>query len=400
MKNKIQLNLQYDEISQERYYYYLLSTENEKPKFFDLKVPKIPVCHVKKNEKKYKEIIENQNIHKLVFEIQNNSVENQIGDYSINFKILETKTSIIITLAFKLNKKDIGDFFTILEKEKGKEEKAIEEDEKEKEKKERENNNDKKNDKNYDKNKEKDEDNNSSISDDKNNEIKDESSKCNMLIDNNSNLNKDKLLKSKIGLINPAATCYMASMLQALIHSEIFLNYFIKNKKENNYLSNILTQLFNQIESTTEKCIPLKDFAFNYNKIDNRYHPLQGNTPSCFLNHILYNLNKEIKGISDLFHGKIKISFKKNKKFNVEQGFIVYLKNFNNDLKSELFCSELQEIDGSNDEVLEELIIYPSIFIINGYPQNNFKVSKELNLKKANYILYAINEYNDYHSTM
>ena len=292
-------------------------------------------------------------------------------------------------------------------KEKDKDKNKEKDDDKNKDKN-KEKDKDKNKEKDKDKNKEKDKDKNNKKDDekdfstlnDKKNDIKNDASISNMSIDNNSNSKKNKLLKSKIGLINPSATCYMASILQALIHSEKFLDYFFKNKKGNYCLSRILDKLFNQIETTKEKRIPLKDFASDYNKIDNRYHFSKGNTPSCFLNHILENLNNEIEGISDLFHGKIKISFKKNKEFNTEQDFLVYPKNFNNDLKSELFCPEQQEINGRIDEVSEELIIFPSILVINGYPQSSFKISENLYLKKEHYKLYAVNEYNDVHSIM
>ena len=68
-------------------------------------------------------------------------------------------------------------------------------------------------------------------------------------IDSNQKWLKNQLLKSKIGLENPKATCYMASILQAFIHTDLFLDKFLENNN-NRGLSQLLYNLFIKISSS------------------------------------------------------------------------------------------------------------------------------------------------------
>ena len=89
-------------------------------------------------------------------------------------------------------------------------------------------------------------------------------------IDSNQKWLKNKLLKSKIGLENPMATCYMASILQAFIHTDLFLDKFLENNNDRG-LSQLLYNLFIKISSSNNS-YSIKYFAESLNKIDNRYN--------------------------------------------------------------------------------------------------------------------------------
>ena len=58
-----------------------------------------------------------------------------------------------------------------------------------------------------------------------------------------SDINIKNILKSKIGLINLGNTCYMNSVLQIILHTDVFINKLIEYK--NPFIDNIINMLIN-----------------------------------------------------------------------------------------------------------------------------------------------------------
>ena len=96
-----------------------------------------------------------------------------------------------------------------------------------------------------------------------------------------------KLSESKVGLINAGGSCYMASIIQILIHTRLFLEQLYNNKSFNN--SNSLSNLFlnfieriaNFVDSNIQS-MDIKNFANEYNKINNKFRGDKGNNPMTF----------------------------------------------------------------------------------------------------------------------
>ena len=219
---------------------------------------------------------------------------------------------------------------------------------------------------------------------------------------------KNKLMQSKIGLENPKATCYLASIIQTFMHTESFLNIFLKNKNDKG-ISYILYNLFLKIsEITSKKTIPIKDFAESLNKIDNRYNLKEVNNPILFITHLLEHLDKENKNkVTPLFKGKKQIIFEKNKEMNDKEDFLIYLIQINekSDISSinKLLTIETKiDMEYDFDIMIEKIIEAPTILIINIDELDNrgIKIEHEITVCDFKYMLYAINSYNNFHSTV
>ncbi len=226
---------------------------------------------------------------------------------------------------------------------------------------------------------------------------------------NNQQELKKKLLESRVGLENPSSTIYMASILQAFIHSDIFLQKFFDNYNKNGKVTQILYNLFMKISlAKVNSSIPLEEFANSLNKIDKKYNPKKGNNPILFITDFLEYLDQENKNsIKPLFSGVKETKFKKYKEYNQIQDFLIYLisidENKNVNCFNELLTNKTK-IDYENeiDSMEENIIKVPSILIINvdDLDKRGFKIEHRINICKNEFDLYAINSYTDYHSKM
>ena len=219
---------------------------------------------------------------------------------------------------------------------------------------------------------------------------------------------KNKLMQSKIGLENPKATCYLASIIQTFMHTESFLNIFLKNKNDKG-ISYILYNLFLKIsEITNKKTIPIKDFAESLNKIDNRYNLKEVNNPILFITHLLEHLDKENKNkVTPLFKGKKQIIFEKNTEMNDKEEFLIYLIQINeksdiSSINKLLTIKTIIDMEYDFDIMIEKIIEAPPILIINIDELDNrgIKIEHEITVCDFKYMLYAINSYNNFHSTV
>ena len=226
---------------------------------------------------------------------------------------------------------------------------------------------------------------------------------------NNQQELKKKLLESRVGLENPSSTIYMASILQAFIHSDIFLQKFFDNYNKNGKVTQILYNLFMKISlAKVNSSIPLEEFANSLNKIDKKYNPKKGNNPILFITDFLEYLDQEnINSIKPLFSGVKQTKFKKYKEYNQIEDFLIYLisidENKNVNCFNELLTNKTK-IDYENeiDSMEENIIKVPSILIINvdDLDKRGFKIEHRINICKNEFDLYAINSYTDYHSKM
>jgi len=240
-----------------------------------------------------------------------------------------------------------------------------------------------------------------------------DSMKIHNKLSNNANMDtKDiikKLLESKIGLINAGGSCYMASVIQILIHSKQFLEQFYNNKTFNNskplsYLfKNFIEKIANFVGSR-EYSTYIKYFANEYNKINNKFTGEKGNNPMTFFTEFIKKLSEETNdNILNLFMGKRYIKFEGMSDLNYKEDFIFLLMVLNKKIKFiQDAIYEDKEIENNNNlKIIEEIIVKPNILIINlefdDYIQ--YKIENWIKVYNTNYQLKAINRYNDYHST-
>jgi len=220
----------------------------------------------------------------------------------------------------------------------------------------------------------------------------------------NINEMKQKLLKSRLGFYNAGGSCYMASIIQILIHLEKFLNEFLENKYEyTKPLSNLFFNFIKEIADSKENAIEIKRFANEYNKINNKFDGEKGNNPMTFFNEFIKKLGKENNGkIMDLFTGKKYLKFIGMPELDYEEDFIFYLISL--DEKTRYIKNGLnQEKEFEDDEdmkLIEEIKIKPEILVINLEIENiEYDVERELMIDDILYELKAINRYNNFHST-
>ena len=234
---------------------------------------------------------------------------------------------------------------------------------------------------------------------------------------------KELIIKSKIGLNNAGESCYMASIIQILIHLEKFLDALNKNNTQNNLYKEFF-KFLNKIEK--KKCsitsyyhipynyIEIKQIANIYHSINHKFKGTEGNNPMTFFNEFISDLNKNILS---LFKGEKKIELIKNENNTKsieenKENFIFYLvtldKN-NNDLTTYFLknLNEEKEFENEKEEKIKESItLFPEILVINleleikDYkPENTIYLPKnETGKDYQEYKLKAINKYSDVHS--
>lgn len=214
------------------------------------------------------------------------------------------------------------------------------------------------------------------------------------------------LLNSKIGLYNAGGSCYMASIIQILIHLEKFLNIFLRKEPCNtSSLSYIFYNFINEIASSKSP-IEIKEFSSKYSKINPKFSGRYGNNPMTFFTEFITQLNKENNNndILKLFKGQKEIIFEGMDELNYNEDFLFYLVSLNEEktsLYDFIFDNDEKELEGDDQlKFKEKIIVEPEILIFNVEINNieyNFK--EILYINKTKYNLKAINRYTDFHST-
>ena len=215
-----------------------------------------------------------------------------------------------------------------------------------------------------------------------------------------------KLSESEIGLYNAGGSCYMASIIQILIHLKKFLNIFLQKKyKKNSPLSHLFCDFIEKIVNTKDHAIEIKYFAKEYNKINNKFSGRYGNNPMTFFNEFIQKLNEENEQNNDilnLFMGKKYINFKESEDLNYYEDFIFYLIALDKK-KTSLYNTimNLDTLEGDDSiSFTEKIIIKPEILIINLEIEDIcYEFEEIIYLDDDKYILKAINRYTDFHST-
>ena len=234
-----------------------------------------------------------------------------------------------------------------------------------------------------------------------------------------SDFNKNLILKSKIGLNNAGESCYMASIIQILIHLEKFLDSLKQNYTKNKLYAEFYKFLkkIEQNKSETVRYyhynydfIEIKEIASVYHSINHKFKGTEGNNPMTFFNEFIKDLNKNIL---TLFKGEKEINLKikeknQDKVDKSNEDFIFYLitffiKNLN---KEKEFENE------KNETIIEKIKTFPEILVINleleieDYePETTIFIPYAYSEEKEevdDYIKYnlkAINKYSDAHST-
>ena len=229
--------------------------------------------------------------------------------------------------------------------------------------------------------------------------------------------NKDKIIKSKIGLNNAGESCYMASIIQILIHLEKFLDSLEKNYTKNKLYPEFC-KFLKKLDVKKPKTyysydyIEIQDIANVYHSINHKFKGTEGNNPMTFFNEFISDLNKNILS---LFEGKKEVKLIGNNenekiKETTEENFIFYLitlDNNNEDIKY-YFGNNLnspKEFENEKDEqIIEQITKFPEILVINLELEiDNYKPEEKIWIQKGEkdfvgYNLKAINKYSDAHS--
>ena len=239
-------------------------------------------------------------------------------------------------------------------------------------------------------------------------------------ISKDEKFNKDNIIKSKIGLNNAGESCYMASIIQILIHLEKFLDSLEKNYTKNK-LYPAFYKFLKKLDVKKPKTynydyIEIQDIANVYHSINHKFKGTEGNNPMTFFNEFISDLNKNILS---LFEGKKEVKLignNENKKptETTEENFIFYLITLDNKYKDidSYFTNNLnkaKEFENEKDEkIIEQIIKFPEILVINLELEiDDYKPEEIICIQKKDennqddlvvYKLKAINKYSDAHS--
>ena len=213
----------------------------------------------------------------------------------------------------------------------------------------------------------------------------------------------NKLINSKIGLYNAGGSCYMASIIQILIHSKVFLEEFLKIKNNNrNSLTYLFGNFIKEISNSSFDKIEISKFAEEYNKINNKFNGYKGNNPMTFFNEFIKKLGEENnENILKIYSRKKKISFKGIPESDYEEDFIFNLVNLDQERKNikDALEEPKQLEDDDNIYIWEEITEKPKILIINLEGDKiRYKIEEKIYVGRAKYNLKAINRYTNYHS--
>ena len=213
---------------------------------------------------------------------------------------------------------------------------------------------------------------------------------------------KNKLLKSEVGLYNAGGSCYMASIIQILIHSKKFLDIFLNIEfKDSNSLSYLFYNFIKKI-AISDSSIEIKSFANKFNEFNYKFNGYHGNNPMTFFNEFIKKLAEESnENILNLFKGRKTIIFDGMSELNYDEDFIFYLAVLDKKhRKLNDIIYEEKRMEDNKTKIIENIIYKPEIFIINLEIEDiEYNFEEKIYLKdNDNYIEYnlkAINKYTD-----
>lgn len=213
------------------------------------------------------------------------------------------------------------------------------------------------------------------------------------------NRNISLITDSKIGFYNAGGSCYMASIIQILIHLRSFIEIFLRNRQENNLYKifyNLLLKIMN-----SEGPIEITEFANEYNKINERFSGNKGNNPMTFFDEFIKQLDTENNDIIDLFSGKNLIQFQGSDEENYEEDFIFFMVCLDSNHRNiaQAIHSEKEIENEQNVKISSKIILKPKIFVINLEVDDlQYYFEQYIQIDEEKYELKGINEYNDIHS--
>ena len=234
-------------------------------------------------------------------------------------------------------------------------------------------------------------------------ELEDKEKETKLIKFSNNNNYLANIYESQIGFYNAGGSCYMASIIQILIHLKNFMEVFSKKKEtKNNYLSELFKDLIDKI-GTAKKSIEISDFSNSYNKINHKFRGDTGNNPMTFFIEFIKQLESENGDILKLFSGKNLVQFHGMDDMDYEEDFIFYMitldKIYINIDKA--MNKEKEMEDDKNIKITEKIILKPEIFVINlEIDDIDYDFEEIIKIDNIIYELKAINEYNNYHSTV
>lgn len=214
-----------------------------------------------------------------------------------------------------------------------------------------------------------------------------------------NNKNISLITESKVGFYNAGGSCYMASIIQILIHLRSFIERFLR-KNQKNFLYKIFYNLLLQVMNSKGP-IEITEFANEYNKINERFSGNKGNNPMTFFDEFIKTFDREDGDILDLFSGKNLIQFNGSDEEDYEENFIFFMvcldSNYRNIVKAINSQKEIQ--DEKNVKISSKIILKPEIFVINLEVDDlEYYFEQHIQIDDTSYELKAINEYNDFHS--
>lgn len=221
---------------------------------------------------------------------------------------------------------------------------------------------------------------------------------------NNKNI-KNKLLESKIGLINAGGSCYMASIIQILIHLKQFLDIFIKNEYSNNFSNEFYKFIKNLSQSKYP--IEINTIADEYNLINKKFCGEEGNNPMTFFTEFIKELSKDNKEVLNIFKGQKVFNFEDIKEYTEDFLFhLVILDRYNDNITELLNNGRIFENKNKykykkdlKPTLLEKITTNPEILIINLELENiTYNGEEYIVVGDNSYELVAINKYTNYHS--
>lgn len=218
---------------------------------------------------------------------------------------------------------------------------------------------------------------------------------------NNKN-NFSNIYESRIGFFNLGASCYMASILQILIHLRSFIEKFrSKGKRSKNSLSKLFNELIDKIIRANYS-IEISNFANEYMKINSKFSGKHGNNPMTFFTEFINKLGEENKDILDLFTIINYIKFQGLDENDYEEKLFFYMISIDNNIKyiRNAINKEKEMEEDKNIKIIERITLKPEIFIINLQVEDiEYNFEEKIFIDKTKYDLKAINEYNNSHST-
>ena len=207
------------------------------------------------------------------------------------------------------------------------------------------------------------------------------------------------ITESKVGFYNAGGSCYIASIIQILIHLRNFIEIFLRYRRKNTLykiFSNLLTQIIN-----SEDAIEITEFSNEYNKINEKFSGNKGNNPMTFFNEFIHQLDPKNNDILDLFTGKSLIQFQGSDEEDYEEKFIFFMVYLDSKYRNiEQAIHSEKRMEGEKDvKILSKIILKPQIFVINLEVDDiEYHFEQNIQIDGTIYELKAINEYNDFHS--